>query len=98
MLFVVEKSRQIQVPCVRQIVPRQGQSLSAIIREVFRTSRSNERQVRYAIDDAHVSVHLQGAGIAEKVTVIWPASSNLSRSEMVDLAEQTWNAFSSVPS
>ena len=94
MFVVLEKTSRSALPLVRRLNSNSEQSESSLVNQIFRRAGSPARRIDYMVDQAHVSIHIQPLGQAQKVLIVWPEDRAIAQSEMIELAEQTWCAFS----
>ena len=91
-MHILEKVGTSQLTLRRVSDEGQG-SVGAVAKTISRVS-GRSRKIEYSVEDAHVVIQVKPLGGAEKVVIVWPEKTRSSHQEMIDLAEQTWSAFS----
>jgi len=74
-------------------VSNDGRPDKSVVRDAIRQNGSVAERIDYCVGDVHVSVRVNGCGVAQAVRIVWADRATTCKAEMIELAEHTWAAF-----
>lgn len=93
MFVVLEKAGRDCNPVISRVEDSNLRSCMSVLKQRSRASGAPKRRIQYSVEDALVSVQLRDTGVAENLTIVWPAGAKAKEREMMEFANHAWAAF-----